>query len=343
MIVKDYVRDDLLQLKNVFPFAEDLRNKSVFVTGGTGLLGSLIVRFLDFLNESSGCNIAIYAMARNKEKAEALPVKGTVEWVIQDLKEPVLIESEIDYIFHTASPTQSRYLSSNPVEVILDTVTGAKNVFEFAKKAHATVVYLSSIEIYGQIFDKETVSEGESGFIDHLSPRSCYPEAKKLIECMAASYFAEYGTDIRIARLTQTFGAGVALDDNRVFSQFARSIIKGNDIVLHTQGTSSKSYLYTTDAINAMFYILFRGRPGDVYNVANRKTYISIKGLAHFLIHKFNSSIRLRVEPLDNMGYAPDSKVNLNTDKIEMLGWKPQYGLVEMFSRLINYLEGNEH
>ena len=336
--MKSIVLDDLVQLQKRFEFKEALKSKSVLVTGATGLIGSQIIRFLDLLNSTEMLDIHVFGVARNREKAFALPITGEVTWIFQDLQSQLCVEEKIDYIIHAASPTQSVYLAQNPVEVITDTVIGAKNVFECAKEQQAIVVYLSSVEIYGQIFNKESISEEDYGYINHLQSRSCYPEAKKLIECMAASYSIEYGTDIRIARLTQTFGAGVSKTDNRVFAYFAKSIISGRDIVLHTHGNSSKSYIYTTDAINALFYILFKGEKGEAYNVANRDTYMSIRDFAQTMINQFCPDIKLIVDVNEGMGYAPDTQVNLSTEKLEALGWKPIYGFNAMITKLVNYL-----
>ena len=149
----------------------------------------------------------------------------------------------------------------------------------------------------------------------------------------------EYGVPVKIARLTQTFGAGVSAEDNRVFAQFARSIIEGNDIVLHTKGESAKPYCYTTDCVSGILHILLKGKDGEAYNVANQDTYISIKDMALFLKENFNSNIDVIVEEHPEMGYAPVTRLNLLSEKLMSLGWKPSYNLYEMFERLINSLK----
>lgn len=195
------------------------------------------------------------------------------------------------------------------------------------------------MEIYGQIYEHIKLTENDYGYINHLNPRSCYPESKRLIEAMAASYAFEFGCSIMSARLTQTLGAGISKEDNRVFAQFARSAINGADIVLHTDGKSSKSYVYTTDAINALFYILIKGEKGKAYNVANEDSYISIYDLACFIKDNFNPEIEA-VKEIDNTkGYAPDTLADLDTTEIKKLGWTAKVDLKEMFIRLIKYLK----
>lgn len=332
------VAEDIRNLAHGFLFKKELQRKTVLVTGGTGLIGSLIIRFLAYLRDKEEVDIRILAMARNPQKVEKMDFPCDIQWVFQDMLETLNIEENADYIFHTACPTQSQFLVDNPVEVITSTITGAENLFLYAKERHASVVYLSSIEIYGQMDSDGFVSEDTYGHLDHLNVRSCYPESKKMIESLATAYAKEYGTDIKIARLTQTFGAGISKDDKRIFAQFARAAINSEDIILHTKGNSSKSYVYTMDAINALFYIMLKGNRGEAYNIANDKTFISVYELAEFVIRNFNENIKVRVEE-KNMGYAPDTRVNLDTRKLRELGWDSQYDLYQMFERLIKSLQ----
>ena len=330
---------DLRKFVCEFVFRKELDGKTILITGGTGLIGSIIIRALSSLQDTAGVNVSIIATARSPQKVLDMEFPHGIDWVYQSMEQPLQLRARADYVIHTACPTQSAFLVNHPVEVINSSVTAARNVFEYAKEHGSTVVYLSSIEIYGQLFGMASVDETAYGTVDHMNVRSCYPESKKLIECLAVSYAKEYGTDIRIARLTQTFGAGIDRTDNRVFAQFARSVIASEDIVLHTAGQSAKSYIYTMDAIHALFYILIKGKKGEAYNVANEETFISVYDLAQFVVHHFNPNIQVRIEKRD-MGYAPDTKVNLDTSKLKALGWSCQYGMYQMLDNLIQSLRG---
>lgn len=339
-----YIEEDYLNLSKKFIFINDIRGTNILITGATGMIGSLILGFLVYLNENLNLNIKIFGLSRNKTKTEKLYFYDKVTWLYQGIEEKIEDCYKFDYIIHTACPTNSQFLKNKPVEVINQSVTGAINIFEYAKKNNVkSIVFLSSIEIYGQIFDYKEVQESEYGYLNHLCSRSSYPESKKIIESLAVAYVNEYNTPIKIARLTQTLGAGVPPTDNRVFSQFARSIINNEDIILHTEGKSSKCYIYTIDAINALFYILFKGNDGDAYNVANEDTYISIYELAKFLKNNFNNKIAIHIELQKNNNYAPDTLINLSTKKLEALGWKPMYSLYDMFDRLISYIRSMDN
>jgi len=227
------------------------------------------------------------------------------------------------------------------VETMVAVFNGTKKLLDYARTNEIQSVLLaSSLEVYGTITnDSKPLTEEAQGFLNPMDVRSSYPMAKRAAETLCHNYAKEYGTHTKVARLAQTFGAGVTKNDNRVFAQFARSIINGEDIIMHTKGELCRCYCYTTDAIAAMLYILLRGKDGEAYNVANETTYISIKDMATFLAETFNPKVKVVVELKENMGYSPTTKLRLSTNKIQQLGWTPHYNLQEMFHRLIESLK----
>lgn len=322
------------------PFRELLLNKTILITGATGLIGSNLIHCLLALD----CNIKVVAPIRDLKKAERLFSQSELENI--RLLECDIVNynydalCDIDYIVHCAAPTASKYFIEHPVETFDVIYSGTKVLLNYARKRQINgFVYLSSLEVYGEIYDdSKPVCEDSQGYLDIMAVRSSYPMAKRAAENLCCLYAAEYGVPVMVARLTQTTGAGIALDDNRVIAQFARLATYGNDIVLHTTGESARPYCYTTDAVSAILYILFKGQKGNVYNVANENTYISARDMAEFVRVNFNPSIKVRVELKNDMGYAPVTKLNLSTEKLKGLGWLPRYGLYEIFDRLIKSL-----
>ena len=173
--------------------------------------------------------------------------------------------------------TASKAFVQKPVETIETTIWGTNNLLKFAQETGIKgMVYLSSLEVYGTTdFNLPEISEESYGYIEPLDPRSSYSEGKRMAECLCSAYFHEYGLPVKIVRLTQTFGPGVDYNDNRVFAQFARSIIEKRDIILHTKGETVRDYCYSRDAIAAIFTVLIKGEEGEAYNVANEETTIS--------------------------------------------------------------------
>ncbi len=327
-------------------FEEDIKNiikdfdmsvfdeKTVLVTGATGLIGKLCVKSL--LN--SGYNTQVIALVRDGEKAKNLFGESKrLSFLIQDINQRISTSRKVDYIIHAASTTSSKDFVEKPVETIYTALNGTRNVLEFTKnKRIASIVYLSSLEVYG-VNDFEDITENSYGYIDILNPRSSYSESKKMVETMCISYGSEYGVPVRIARLAQTFGAGVSKSDNRVFAQFAKAVINKENIVLHTKGETKRNYCYTTDAVRAIFTILTKGENNNAYNVANENTYCSIADMAHLLENK-NTKVVYQIDDV-NRGYNPTVKIKLNADKLNSLGWEAKIGMKEMFERLIEDLK----
>jgi len=309
--------------------------KTVLVTGATGLLGKLCVRSL----LESGFNTQVIALVRNEDKARSIFSESKrLTYLIQDINQRIQTERRVDYIIHTANSTSSKDFVEKPVETIYTIFNGTRNVLEFAKNKKITgMVYLSSLEVYGTP-TKEDVTENDYGFIDILNPRSSYSEGKKMAENLCAAYASEYNVPVKIARLAQTFGAGVSKDDNRVFAQFAKSVINGQNIILHTKGETKRNYCYTTDAVRAIFTVLTKGEPNNAYNIANKDTYISIADMAKMLEND-STKVEFMIDDV-NRGYNPVVQICLNSGKLEALGWSAKVGLSEMYERLIESLRG---
>lgn len=323
---------------------EKLREKTVLITGATGLIGGLLAKSLVCASAARGLKIRVLAAVRNKEKAEqmfaAFLEDGLVP-VVCDVLSPIQIDEPVHYIFHTASVTASKDFVDRPVETIFTTLKGTEHLLELAKEKKAeSMVYLSSMEAYG-VVDPEhyIVRETDYGYIDPLQVRSSYSEGKRMAEGICGAYAHEYQVPVKTARLAQTFGAGIARTENRVFAQFAHSIMDGTDIVLHTDGSKAHCYCYTSDAVLGLLTVLLRGKDGEAYNISNEATFGTIREMAEMLITAYpESGSRLIFdipEDANKFGYAPTSRMLVNSEKLNALGWRAEVGLQEMFERLM--------
>lgn len=336
-----YVEKDIQEFVANFALGDMLGGKTFLVTGATGLIGTSLIRCILAMKK----NIHIVAPVRNVEKAKSLFDEDSLTYIQLincDLSHfDFSSVGSVDYIIHCAAPTSSKFFVEQPVETFNFIYDITANLLEYAKNNKVKgFVYLSSLEVYGEILDdRDFIREDFQGYLDPLSVRSSYPMAKRATENLCCLYAAEYGVPVKIARLTQTTGAGIDRNDNRVIAQFCRLTAIGQDIVLHTTGESARPYCYLTDAISAILFVLLKGTAGEAYNVANEETYISARGMAEFLRDNFNPQISVRVELNDNMGYAPVTKQKLSTDKLKSLGWKPLISFHELAARLINYLK----
>ena len=323
---------------------EFLNNSTVLVTGATGLIGSETVLGILAANRIRNLNIRVVALVRNYKKAQEIfknvLARNELEIVVQDINDEISYEKDVDYIIHCASNTSSKDFVEKPVETISTTYNGTNNILKFAKdKKVKSVVYLSSLEVYGNFEKDSLVKEDEYGYLDILNPRSSYSQGKRLAETLCISYCKEFDVDIKIARLTQTLGAGISKDDNRVFAQFARAALNKENIILHTKGNTIRNYCYLTDAVSAILTILIKGKSSNAYNVANSDTCISIKNMAELVAKENNISVEFQIDDRER-GYNPTIKICLDSSKLSALGWQAKIGIEEMFFRLISYLKG---
>ena len=340
---KQILIDDVIQFASGFELSEQLRNKTFLITGATGLIGSVMVKCLLELNRQKGLGIKVIAVVRSLEKAQKVFVEEASQIKFYQLGLTEIgvssIREHVDYVVHLASPTASKYFVEHPVETLRTAIEGTTAVLDFAKEVEVEgVVYASSLETYGSNHNDDFIKEDFQGYVNPVEVRSSYNIGKRTCECLCHAYAEEYGVNVAIARMTQTFGAGVEYNDGRVFAQFARKAIEGQNIELHTTGETKRMYCYTTDAISAMLYLLLKGKKGEAYNIANKGSYISIKDMAYLVRNEFNSKIDVVIALKEGQGYAPETKLKLDTSKIESLGWSPVLGLKEMFDRLIKSL-----
>ena len=331
-----------------FP-AEEIKGKRFLVTGATGLVGSLFVKTLLQGNRELGLDCIVVAVVRNPDKAKDIFADylddEKLSFVVCDLAtDSIKTEETIDYIVHAAAVTTSKDMVTYPVDNIMISVLGTRNVLEFAREhAVKSVVYLSSMEVYGQLFVTDhKIKEDELGYVDLAAARSCYPEGKRMCECLCNAYATQYGVNVMSARLAQTFGPGILKNENRVFAQFAKSAISGTDIVLHTKGESEGNYVYTMDAICAIAILLLRGEKGQAYNVSNVESHMTIAEMGEMVATKVAGG-RIKLvfdipEDADKLGYAPTTKMHLDNSKMCALGWTPRVSLQQTYERLIAYM-----
>lgn len=313
--------------------------KTVLVTGATGLIGHVLILALLTANELLHTNIHILGVARNPQKAnrifDHLVERDDFELIFQEISAPIQTPHRLDFMFHTAAVTTSKLLVEKPVEAYVAQFLGMNQVLKRAQADQARVVYLSSMEIYGQPFVDRRATEADVGYVDPLVVRNGYPESKRSNEFLASAYSHEFGVSVVNARLAQTFGPGVAADDTRVFAQFARSAVAGEPLVLHTDGSSMGNYCYLRDTIAALLLLGVKGITGESYNVVNESNTVSIKALAELVATHFGTGEVVIDIPGHDMGYAPKVQLRLSGQKLMQLGWQPTADLVQMFTRTL--------
>lgn len=322
------------------------RHKSFLISGATGLIGSLLVSSLAYANSVYNLDLKLHLIVRNIDKANRLfgNTDKKLIFIQSDIENFKEYNENIDFIIHAASQTSSKGFIEKPVETFNTTLHGTMNMLEIAKRNKIQkCVFLSTMEVYGTPADDQKITEDMSVSVLPSNVRNCYPISKIASENLCCSYASEYGIDVAVLRLTQTFGAGVDYNDGRVFAEFARCAIETRDIVLKTKGETKRSYLHTVDAVTAIVNVLMnRNKQYDIYNVANENTYCSIYSMAQIVANECSGG-KIKVvfdeQDISKFGYAPTLHMNLDTKKIQSLGWKPKTGLKDMFDSLITFMK----
>ena len=324
---------------------DKLAGKRILMTGGTGVIGNVLVHSLLRADEKYHLHCGIRLVLRNLEKAkeifgEALERMEIIEADVAELPPSI---GAADYIIHAASMTASNAFIEQPVETIRTNLSGTMQLLELAREQGCeNFVYLSTMEVYGAVHSDEKIKEAQPLVTDSFSVRNSYPISKIMCESLCRSYASEYGVRTSVIRLTQTFGAGVPYDDNRVFAEFAKHAKEKNDIVLKTKGETRRSYLYTSDAARAILTVMLKGKTdGAVYNAANEETYCTIAEMAELVAGMHGARVKYDLSAsAETLGYAPVVRVNLDTGKLKRLGWKADVVLEETYSRLVGFWDG---
>ena len=214
------LESDLNELCSSCTLFSELSNSSVFVTGSTGLIGSLFIKALLTFNLKNNSNIKVYALCRSESKFKSVfndfedknltPIYSDILSI-----NSAVLDFNIDYIVHGAAITVSKEMVEHCVETLDVAYSGTKKILEIAKDKNVkSVVYLSSMEAFGTPDSKlSEVTEKDLGYIDILSPRSSYSEGKRICETLCACYSSEYNVPVKIIRLAQTLGAGIDYND----------------------------------------------------------------------------------------------------------------------------------
>lgn len=314
-----------------------LENKTVAITGATGLIGSQLARVFICANDELNLNIKLLLPLRDAAKAHKL-FGATAKFIPWKLGDSLELRESCDYFVHTACTTSSKDFAEKPVETALDIIDGARACLKAAHSAGCSAfVYLSTMEVFGEPTAKPAKEE-DLGFLDPMSPRNSYPLAKLACENLMASFAAEYGMRTAVLRLTLTFGAGVNTEDGRVFAEFARSARDGKNITLLSDGSKRNCYLAVDDAASAIIVALASEDAVGVYNTANPNTYFSIHEMAEMVLSEFGapeSKVVFGSDPARSKTFRKGDDIQLDISRLKALDWMPRKSLKDMYADVL--------
>lgn len=327
---------------------EMLRNKSIMLSGATGLIGSFFIDVILEKNILDNLNCTIYALGRNELKARERFSKFADDprfvFYFYDVKNPFVCDGleRVDYILHLAANTHPMLYSTDPIGTITTNLIGARNMLDFAVEHHASrFVFASSNEVYGENRgDTELFDEDYCGYINCNTLRAGYPESKRCGEALCQAYKTQKGLDVTIARLTRSYGPTMLMSDTKAISQFIKKCIAGEDIVLKSAGQQFYSYTYMADAASGLLWILLTGKNGEAYNIAEEHSDIMLKDLAELIAQINGKKVVYEIpDSVEAAGYSKATKARLNGRKLRDLGWSPNFDIKTGMSRTIEILK----
>jgi len=325
---------------------DKLRNKSILITGATGLIGTFLIDLLMYRNSKYNNDIKIYAIARNREKA-LIRFKEYFNscffvFIQQDIQNPLELNTSVDYIIHGASNVHPIVYATEPVNTIITSVLGTKSILDFASKNNVKrTLYISSSEVYGvNRGDVEAFKEDYCGYLNCNALRSCYPEGKRAAETLCQAYIGEKNIDVVIARCCHVYGPTMGDDDSKVIAQFMRYSVNGKNIVLKSKGDQLFSYCYVADICSALLFLLLNGKKGEAYNISDNGCNLSLLEIANILIDYTGKEIIFDIpSSVEATGYSDATKRLLDNLKLQGLGWKPMYSIKDGLIRTIEILK----
>ncbi|MCB1273832.1 MAG: NAD(P)-dependent oxidoreductase [Leucobacter sp.] len=336
--------EDLRATVPSIPDARELFGSRILITGATGMICSSVVDLLVFMNRELDAGITILVAGRSERDAKARfsgLAKGEdgLVFVPYDAtsSDAVAAPGGVDYVIHGASNANPALYMQHPVGTMLANILGLSAMFDLARAASARrVLYISSSEVYGQKDGTEPYAENDFGYLDILNERAGYPSSKRAGESLCVAYGMEYGIDSVIVRPGHIYGPSIRESDNRASAQFTRMALSGGDVVLKSRGTQLRSYCYSLDCASAILAVLVRGERANAYNISNPHAICTLGELAEAI------AAAAGVPVVYDLPAGADTGVHnlmenssLASDKLESLGWVPEFGIERGVMRMM--------
>lgn len=329
---------------------QNLKNKTLLLTGASGLIGTFLIDVLMKKNKEENLNIKIYAAGRNlltaRQRFAGYWNSPLFTFLQMDVNYPIDIPVDSDYILHAASNTHPVQYATDPVNSLMTNLIGTYNLLEYGRKTKMErFIFLSSVEIYGQALHEDDVfDEHYCGYIDCNTLRAGYPEGKRAGEALCQAFISKYGMDIVIPRLSRVYGPTMKPDDSKAMSQFIMNGVRGEDIVLKSKGLQKYTYCYVADAVLGILFVWLKGKNGEAYNVADVETNMLLKDIAQHIAQNSNRKVVFQLpDGMEKQGFSKVTACVMDSRKLQQLGWKPLDTVKSGINKTLEILRFNQN
>ena len=337
MIKSIVVQEDILNIASeIKKDAKVLSGKTILITGGSGFLGKYFLYTIKYLNKdvfSKPCRIISLDnyITGTKDKDNPLYGDENFTFLKHDVRNRLDNKDRVDYIIHAAGIASPVYYMKYPLETLEVATLGTKNMLEFARKSRVdSFLFFSSSEVYGDP-DPNFVPTPETypGNVSCIGPRACYDESKRLGETLCMIYYKIHQTPIKIVRPFNVYGPGMMVNDSRVIPRFLTSALKKEPLPVHVGGNRTRTFCYISDAIAAFFKVLLSRKNGEVYNVGNDDSELSMMTLAQIVSELFKGNVEIKsVEYPPSYPQGDPRRRSPDLTKIKtVLAYKPKVNL----------------
>ena len=302
--------------------------KRILIAGGSGFVGSHLVDRL--MLEGHRVYVADNFFTGSKANIDHWIGHPNFEIVNHDIVNPIYLE--VDQIYHLASPASPPHYMYNPIKTIKTNTIGTINLLGLARRVKARLLFASSSEVYG---DPEVHPQTEKywGNVNPIGPRACYDEGKRVAEAMCYAYAKQEKVDVRVARIFNTYGPRMNLNDGRVVSNFILQSLRGKNLTIYGEGKQTRSFQYIDDLVNGLV-LLMNSNYSRPVNLGNPDEY-TIEQLAVIIrdmIGNENKLIEVSKQEDDPQRRRPD----ITVAKVE-LNWQPKTHLMSGLRQTIDY------
>lgn len=310
-----------------------MENKTILVTGGAGFIGSHLI---DALIEKNKVICIDNFVTGKKSNVSHLLKHKNFKFIKVDVTKPLKINGKIDCIFHLASPASPVDYQKFPIETMLANSLGTKNMLDLAKNKKAKFLLASTSEVYGDP-EKHPQTEDYWGNVNPIGPRSPYDESKRFAEAMSLAYHRKYKTDVKIARIFNTYGPRMRTNDGRVIPNFIIQSLRNEPITVYGDGKQTRSFCYVSDMIDGLIRLMESEYEGEVFNLGNpdERKIIDVAQKIKLLTNSKSQIIFVSLPQDDPERRKPDI-----TKAKRLLGWEPKISFDEGLKRTIEWFKG---
>lgn len=304
----------------------------ILVTGGSGFLGASLCERLVQAGHEVICLDNL--LTSSIDNIEHLLGSGNFKFIEHDVTEPIRLE--VDEIYNLACPASPIHYQANPIKTMKTSVLGMIHVLGMAKQCGARVLQASTSEIYGDP-DVHPQPESYRGLVNTLGPRACYDEGKRAAEALCSDYRRSHDVEVRIARIFNTYGPGMATNDGRVVSNFILQTLRGEPVTVYGDGSQTRSFCYRDDLIEGLVRLMaLDGKEPRPVNLGNPEE-CSMLDLVQAVARACGREATVTYQPIPNDD--PKQRCPDITRARELLNWSPAVSLQEGLQRTVSWFQ----